>query len=58
MDYSGFNNFPFPMELPQDEQKRKDSFLALSDAEQLQLLSGCHSYSEFKERLSENMKCD
>ncbi|MEG0304886.1 MAG: hypothetical protein RR764_11030 [Oscillospiraceae bacterium] len=58
MDYSGFYNFPFPSELTQDEQKRKNRFFALPDAEQLQLLSGCHSYSEFKERLSENMKCN
>lgn len=51
MDYSKFSEFPFPSVLSEEEERLKSAFLNLSDEAQLELLNGCHSYSQFRERL-------
>jgi len=56
LDYTGFYEFPFPSELSDEDAKLKNLFLALTDDEQLKLLSGSHSYEEFHKRISQRIK--
>ena len=51
MDYSGFQNFPFPEELTKREEKLKEYFFSLPDHRQLDLLKGCPSYEAFCGRM-------
>ena len=52
MDYSAYDEFPFPSECSGEEALLKDFFLALPDGEQLRLLNGSRSYGEFRERVA------
>jgi hypothetical protein len=56
LDYTGFNEFPFPSSLSGDDTKAKDFFFALPDNEQLNLLNGSHSYEEFHNRVVQRIK--
>lgn len=55
MDYSGYQEFPFPSELTEPEEKARDFFLSLPDSEQLAMLNGCCSYEEFRNRVLTRM---
>ena len=55
MDYSGYQEFPFPSELTEPEEKAKRFFLSLPDSEQLAMLNGCCSYEEFRNRVLTQM---
>jgi hypothetical protein len=55
MDYSGYQEFPFPSELTEQEKRAEKFFLALSDDEQLAMLNGCRSYEEFRNRVFARM---
>lgn len=60
MDYSGFNEFPFPSNLSDEGKKIRDYFFHLSDSDQLVLLNASRSYEGFYQlvakRMSENKK--
>lgn len=58
MDYSGFQDFPFPTLLSDEDAKTKAYFFTLSDEEQLALLNGSTSYDAFLERVQHHMLRD
>lgn len=55
MDYTGFDEFPFPASLAEKDVPVKRFFLSLSDDEQLKLLNGSLSYRQFFERVVQRM---
>ncbi len=55
LDYSGFNEFPFPSKLDGESLKVKNYFMLLPDSAQLKLLNGCKSYGEFYSRVKKEM---
>lgn len=55
MDYSGYDEFPFPSNLSLEEEKAKEHFLSLSDEDQLRMLNGCRSYEEFRTKAIKSM---
>ncbi len=56
MDYTGYYEFPFPSVLTEEDAKAKDFFLSLPDDEQLQLLDGSQSYTEFHDRVLQRIQ--
>jgi hypothetical protein len=55
LDYTGYYEFPFPSNLPEQDRKVKDFFFSLSDDLQLKLLNGSTSYEHFHDRVAEYM---
>jgi thymidylate kinase len=56
LDYTGYQEFPFPSDLDESDQKLKDSFLKLSDDEQLKLLNSSSSYEEFHSHILQYLR--
>ncbi|MCI1965715.1 MAG: hypothetical protein LKJ17_06250 [Oscillospiraceae bacterium] len=55
MDYSEYDEFPFPSGLSESEERLKAYFMSLPDEQQLRLLNGSRSYEEFCGRVKKSM---
>ncbi|MCI8623905.1 MAG: hypothetical protein HFG26_09620 [Provencibacterium sp.] len=56
MDFSAYSGFPFPSNLPPEDQPLERYFSTLSDEEQLRLLNASKSYPEFRDRVAARCK--
>ena len=56
LDYTGYQEFPFPSNLNDSDVGLKNSFLELPDDEQLKLLNSSSSYEEFHNHVIQYMK--